>query len=320
MGFFKKIFKGVGKVFKKIGKGIKKAFMKFGKFMNKAGILGQVAMAFILPGIGSALGSMVGAAAASANPILAAAGKVMQFAGKVASAPGKVFSSITKGVTSTLTEFSKTALSKMGVEGKLVEGAAESFFFGPDSATSRVGTAIKAPFTEKAVLDAVDKTFKDTPEIFKEDQKLIDDIAKFSMEETTKPKGLLDKVVEGGKEVITEGVAKGQEIVTDKIEALGKPKEVLKAGFEVFKENREAQEAADSYGPTGEVIGLGEFGQDSFQTCPIPTFQVNNTSPISNYAQQVQSMLADQLTPSQNPFELMQTFNTGMTPRPVGGP
>jgi len=158
MGFFKKIFKGVGKVFKKIGRGIKKAVGKFGKFMGKAGILGQVAMAFILPGIGSALGSMVGAAAASANPLLAAAGKVLQFAGKVASAPGKIFSSITNGVTSTLTEFSKTALSKMGFEGKLVEGAAESYFFGADSAASRVGTAIKAPFTEKALLDAASKT------------------------------------------------------------------------------------------------------------------------------------------------------------------
>ena len=56
MGFFKKIFKGIGKVFKKIGKGIKSAFKKFGKFMGKIGILGQVAMMFILPGVGQLLG------------------------------------------------------------------------------------------------------------------------------------------------------------------------------------------------------------------------------------------------------------------------
>ena len=170
MGFLRKVFK-------KIGRGIKKAFKSFGKFMGKIGILGQVAMMFILPGIGNALASglgsalglqgvtgmssLVGAAGTatsagtgllgSGSALLQGAGKVLQFAGKVASAPGKVFSSITKGVTSTLTEFSKTALSKMGVEGKLVEGAAESFFFGPDSATSRVGTAITSPFTEKTV-------------------------------------------------------------------------------------------------------------------------------------------------------------------------
>ena len=58
MGFFSKIFKGVKKVFKKIGKGIKSAFKKFGKFMNKIGILGQVAMFFIMPYVGAALGSM----------------------------------------------------------------------------------------------------------------------------------------------------------------------------------------------------------------------------------------------------------------------
>ena len=55
MGIFKKIGKGIGKVFKKIGKGVKKVFKKFGKFMGKIGIVGQLAMMFILPGIGAAL-------------------------------------------------------------------------------------------------------------------------------------------------------------------------------------------------------------------------------------------------------------------------
>ena len=55
MGLFKKVFKGIGKVFKKIGKGVKKVFKKFGKFMGKIGIVGQIAMMFVLPGIGAAL-------------------------------------------------------------------------------------------------------------------------------------------------------------------------------------------------------------------------------------------------------------------------
>ena len=55
MGAFSKIFKGIKKGFKKIGKGVKGAFQKFGKFMGKIGILGQIAMMFILPGIGNAL-------------------------------------------------------------------------------------------------------------------------------------------------------------------------------------------------------------------------------------------------------------------------
>ena len=72
------------KTVKKIGKGIKKAFMKFGKFMGKIGIVGQIAMLFILPGIGAALfkgvtgafGAIVGQtgaqAVAAANTAIAA--------------------------------------------------------------------------------------------------------------------------------------------------------------------------------------------------------------------------------------------------------
>ena len=69
------------KTFKKIGKGIKKAFMKFGKFMGKIGVLGQVAMMFILPGIGAALmkgvtgafGAIVGQTATQATAAAAGA-------------------------------------------------------------------------------------------------------------------------------------------------------------------------------------------------------------------------------------------------------
>ncbi len=170
MGFLRKVFK-------KVGRGIKKAFKSFGKFMGKIGILGQVAMMFILPGIGNALASglgsalglqgvtgmssLVGAAGTatsagtgllgSSSALLQGAGKVLQFAGKVASMPGKIFSSVTQGVTSTLTEFSKTALSKIAPNSTFAQGAAENFFFGADSAASRVGKAFKSPFTDEAV-------------------------------------------------------------------------------------------------------------------------------------------------------------------------
>jgi len=58
MGFFSKIWKGLKKGIKSIGKGIKSAFKKFGKFMGKIGILGQVAMFFVMPYVGQALSSM----------------------------------------------------------------------------------------------------------------------------------------------------------------------------------------------------------------------------------------------------------------------
>lgn len=153
MGFFSKVFKSVGKVFKKIGKGIKSAFKKFGKFMNKIGILGQIAMMFILPAVGSALiGQTATAAAASASATASAAataagasasaaaaagasaaaaatgsgllggalGSVGVAAGKAAVWVGNkiatvknVFSNITSGVVDTLGNFAKTATNKL---------------------------------------------------------------------------------------------------------------------------------------------------------------------------------------------------------------
>lgn len=149
MGFLSKIWKGVKKTVKKIGKGIKGAFKKFGKFMNKIGIVGQVAMMFVLPGIGAALGgAFTGAAGALATNTLGgalgavgqAAGKVMQFVGNAVSTAGNVYSNITKGVTETLGNFAKTATNKLagkvGMENVFSDAAAN--FFGPgDSAFGR---------------------------------------------------------------------------------------------------------------------------------------------------------------------------------------
>jgi len=89
MGFFSKIFKGVKKVFKKIGKGIKSAFKKFGKFMGKIGILGQVAMFFVMPYIGQALGSMwtgIAGQTATQTTATAAANSAAVTAGQAAGA------------------------------------------------------------------------------------------------------------------------------------------------------------------------------------------------------------------------------------------
>ena len=143
MGFFSKVWKGLKKTVKKIGKGIKSAFQKFGKFMGKIGILGQVAMFFIMPYVGAALGGMfTGAAGALATNTVGgalgavgqAAGKVMQFVGNTVGKAGTVFSNITKGVTDTLGNFAKTASNKMF--GTTFD-AASNFFGAGDSAFSR---------------------------------------------------------------------------------------------------------------------------------------------------------------------------------------
>jgi len=135
MGFFKKIFKGVGKVFKKIGKGIKKTVGKIGKFMNKIGIVGQIAMAFILPGIGNALMNGIGGIASSmvTNTLGGIGGAIVKGAGHVVSAAHKfvtvgknAFNTVTQGVTKFIGEFSKTALNK--IPGVNIKSASTNFF------------------------------------------------------------------------------------------------------------------------------------------------------------------------------------------------
>ena len=124
MGFFKKIFKGIGKVFKKIGKGIKKAFKKFGKFMGKLGVVGQLAMMFILPGIGGALlkgfgslagnmagltGKFAGLAGKTLGTVVKGAGTVLKGAHSFVQTGVNAFKTVTNGIM----EFGKTALNKL---------------------------------------------------------------------------------------------------------------------------------------------------------------------------------------------------------------
>ena len=76
MGLISKIWKktGLSKIVSYAAKRAKKTLMSFGKFMNKIGIVGQIAMMFILPGVGNALmsglsgafGTIVGQTAAQA--------------------------------------------------------------------------------------------------------------------------------------------------------------------------------------------------------------------------------------------------------------
>jgi len=200
MGFFSKVFKGVGKVFKKIGKGIESAFKKFGRFMGKIGILGQVAMMFILPGIGNAIlgTSAAGAAAAAQVAVQAGTATAAQIAivsgtaqavgsgllggalGSVGVAAGKaavwvgnkiatvknVFSNITQGVTETLGNFAKTAGKKLGFKGEMFTNAADNFF---SSGTTGGETALSESFGSSS-------KFQNLTTDFSKVSKAIDDI------------------------------------------------------------------------------------------------------------------------------------------------
>ena len=101
MGFFKKIFK-------KIGKGIKKAFAKIGKWSGKLGVFGQIAMNFI-PGLGPMLSGLFkglgqGAlkflqAGLKAGPLAKGAAWLVDTARIVGGRLTQGFSSLTKAAT-----------------------------------------------------------------------------------------------------------------------------------------------------------------------------------------------------------------------------
>ncbi len=65
MGWLRKKAKQIGNVFKKIGKKLKKGLGKIAKAFGKLGPLGSLALSFILPGIGSAIGGWLGGAGAN---------------------------------------------------------------------------------------------------------------------------------------------------------------------------------------------------------------------------------------------------------------
>ena len=115
--------------FKRIGKGIKKGIAKFGKFMGKIGILGQIAMMFILPGIGSmmlkGLGAMTGLTA-TAGSAAAAAGGIGTASGFTAAAAGSS-SVIAKGVAWTLKTAQRFANSPLLKPFKTVTDAVSGF-------------------------------------------------------------------------------------------------------------------------------------------------------------------------------------------------
>jgi len=154
MGFFSKIFKGVKKVFKSIGKRIKKIAKSVGKFMDKVGIVGQIAMSFILPGVGGALLKTLGgtlgkvaawASTAGGNALVQGAKAVIGTATKFVTQTARAFNTVTSGVKNFLGETIKTAANK--IPGINIEGAADSFlmgkdgFFGADTAFGRAAGA-----------------------------------------------------------------------------------------------------------------------------------------------------------------------------------
>ena len=166
MGILSKVWKGLKTAVKSTARRVKKAFQSFGKFMNKIGIVGQIAMMFILPAIGTALlgTTAAGAAAAAQAAVTAgtataaqvavvagtqaavgsgllggalgsvgvAAGKAAVWVGQKIAAVKSVFTNVTSGIFEVAGNFAKTATNKMastlGFENVPFKDAAANFF------------------------------------------------------------------------------------------------------------------------------------------------------------------------------------------------
>jgi hypothetical protein len=144
MGFFSKVFKKVKQgfkgAFKSIGKNIKSAFKSFGKFMGKIGVVGQIAMMFVLPGIGQALSKTLGGAFSSlvgttgtagaagsgllgsSSAILRGAGHVLKAAGNFTKMAHSGFKTVTDGIGNFVGEMAGAAVNKIPGAGNFLKG------------------------------------------------------------------------------------------------------------------------------------------------------------------------------------------------------
>ena len=103
MGFFSKVWKGIKTSF--VGKWVRGALKRFGKFMDKIGVVGQIAMTFLLPGVGfqmSKLASGMMKYQGFAKGVVQAAGKFINVAANVGSKVKGAFKNVTKGVFDTI--------------------------------------------------------------------------------------------------------------------------------------------------------------------------------------------------------------------------
>lgn len=197
---FKKIVKGIGKRIKKVAKGIGKVLGKIAKPFQKLGILGQIALSFIMPwavggimkGMGylasSSFGTFASGLAGKSNLFLKAAGKLAQGINFGAAKINQAYTFISDGISK--------GLDWVGEQGaKLKKGIANRF----DAAKEWVtGTPTYSDdgillATEQKELFAGDDIFADVK------QKVLDDEAlkKQGLDRATIAKEL-DDIRKGG--------------------------------------------------------------------------------------------------------------------------
>jgi len=168
MGFFKKIFKGIKKVVKSVGKTVKKAVVSVGKFMDKIGIVGQIGLALIMPGIGQMLGQWAGSMMAYQGfgaTVVNGAGQFLNAAVNVGTKVGNAFKTVTEGVTKVVGQTIGTTLNKVGLGDMVTNmgwdiskmtsftGGADSVMGTLETAMSNIGSSTSDLFSMSTLTD-----------------------------------------------------------------------------------------------------------------------------------------------------------------------
>ena len=214
----KKIVKKIGKGIKKIGKGLKKVMGKVMKPFAKLGIVGQIALGFIMPwaagAVFSGLGTLGTTMAASSNIFVKAAGTVMKGIHAGASAVKGAFTKVTDAISGGLETVTGKAKEMFGIKADasdFIKNAPDmkEFDFGTNLSEKAVADAAVSQTVEgqlaSTIPDAVGKVTKD----------VIGDISRQATEKTLVgniKQSVLDapgKLVEGTIASATAGVQEG---------------------------------------------------------------------------------------------------------------
>lgn len=214
----KKIVKKIGKGIKKIGKGLKKVMGKIMKPFAKLGIVGQIALGFIMPwaagAVFSGLGTLGTTMAASSNIFVKAAGTVMKGIHAGASAVKGAFTKVTDAISGGLENITGKAKEMFGIKADasdFVKNAPDMKEF--DLGTNLSEKAISDAAASKTVEGQLAQTIPDA--IGKVTEDVIGDISKQATEKTLVgniKQAVLDapgQLVEGTIASATAGVQEG---------------------------------------------------------------------------------------------------------------
>ena len=125
MSFFKKVLGGIAKPFRKVlsktWKGIKSGFKKVMGFIGKLGIVGQIGLSLLLPGLGEIVSGWALTMMGSANAIISGAGHVLNAAINIGTKIKGVVGSVTKGIGKVVGQTVGTVLNKIPRVGDFIK-------------------------------------------------------------------------------------------------------------------------------------------------------------------------------------------------------